>query len=78
MFESVKKTWKVNSTLRETDWSSHYFVDPVDGEQQEQASLFKKITERSFIMLYGTQASGKSTRVMRTISELENMNYLCN
>ncbi|CAG8531408.1 9965_t:CDS:2, partial [Funneliformis mosseae] len=60
--EEVKKTWKVNSTLRETDWSSHYFMDPVEGKQQEQASLFKKIEERSFIMLYGTRASGKSTR----------------
>ena len=76
----MKKTWKVNSTLRETDWPYHYFVDPVaEGkQQQEQDSLFEKIEKRSFIMLYGTQASGKSTRVMRTISELENMNYLCN
>ncbi|RIA82228.1 hypothetical protein C1645_879297 [Glomus cerebriforme] len=29
-------------------------------------------------MLYGTRASGKSTRVMRTISELENESFLCN
>ena len=74
----MKKTWKVNSTLRKTDWSSHYFVDPVEGEQQEQASLFKKIEDRSFIILYGTQASGKSTRVMRTISVLEEEGYVCN
>ncbi|CAG8610548.1 16725_t:CDS:2 [Funneliformis mosseae] len=78
--EEVKKTWKVNSTLRETDWPNHYFVDPVaEGKQrQEQDSLFEKIEKRSFIMLYGTRASGKSTRAMRTISVLENSGYVCN
>ncbi|RGB29297.1 hypothetical protein C1646_672570 [Rhizophagus diaphanus] len=78
--EEVKKTWKVNSTLRETDWPYHYFVDPVaEGKQQEeQDSLFEKIEKRSFIMLYGTRASGKSTRAMRTISVLENSGYVCN
>ncbi|CAB4387951.1 unnamed protein product [Rhizophagus irregularis] len=78
--EGVKKTWKVNSTLRETDWPYHYFVDPVaEGKQQEeQESLFEKIEKRSFIMLYGTRASGKSTRAMRTISVLENDGYVCN
>ncbi|PKC72328.1 hypothetical protein RhiirA1_438307 [Rhizophagus irregularis] len=74
--EALKKTWKVNSTLRETDWSSHYFVDPAGQEQQDL--LFRKIEEYSFIMLYGTRASGKSTRVMRAISVLEESSYVCN
>ncbi|RGB41798.1 hypothetical protein C1646_684852 [Rhizophagus diaphanus] len=74
--EALKKTWKVNSTLRETDWSSSYFVDPAGQEQQDL--LFRKIEEHSFIMLYGTRASGKSTRVMRAISVLEKSSYVCN
>ncbi|GBB90673.1 hypothetical protein RclHR1_01770021 [Rhizophagus clarus] len=33
VLEEVKKSWKANSTLWETDWSSHYFMDPVEGDK---------------------------------------------
>lgn len=64
----------VNGALRENDWSSHYFVDPL--KHEEQKLLYNEIERRSFIILCGTRASGKSTRVMRTISELEKNNYV--
>ncbi|PKK72017.1 hypothetical protein RhiirC2_777679 [Rhizophagus irregularis] len=54
-------------------------IKEIQGAGQEQQDLlFRKIEEYSFIMLYGTRASGKSTRVMRAISVLEESSYVCN
>ncbi|GBB94255.1 hypothetical protein RclHR1_02320010 [Rhizophagus clarus] len=65
----------VNSAMRENDWFTHYFVDPIHQEQNLQ--LHEKIIDRSFTILYGTRAFGKSTRVLRTISQLEKEGYIC-
>ncbi|GES85879.1 P-loop containing nucleoside triphosphate hydrolase protein [Rhizophagus clarus] len=72
---SKKKKWMVNSAMRENDWFTHYFVDPIHQEQNLQ--LHEKIIDRSFTILYGTRAFGKSTRVLRTISQLEKEGYIC-
>ncbi|GET57748.1 P-loop containing nucleoside triphosphate hydrolase protein [Rhizophagus irregularis DAOM 181602=DAOM 197198] len=61
-----KSTWMVNGALRENDWSSHYFVDPLNCIMKLRDECYMEHRHR------------KSTRVIRTISELEKNNYICN
>ncbi|GES98461.1 P-loop containing nucleoside triphosphate hydrolase protein [Rhizophagus clarus] len=72
---SRRKQWIVNGAMREMDWYSKYWLDPMDDEQNK--SLLKKITDGSFTGLYGARASGKSTRILRIINHLSK-DYLCN
>ncbi|CAB4480064.1 unnamed protein product [Rhizophagus irregularis] len=64
--EELRKTWMVNGALRENDWSSHYFVDPLNCIMKLRDECYMEHRHR------------KSTRVIRTISELEKNNYICN
>ncbi|PKY41195.1 hypothetical protein RhiirA4_441148 [Rhizophagus irregularis] len=74
--KTSRRKWTVNGALRETDWYSKYFMDPMDDEQN--ISLLEKIFDGSLTGLYGARASGKTTRILKIINYLSEQNYICN
>nr|CAG8507490.1 6128_t:CDS:2 [Entrophospora candida] len=68
-----RKKWMVNSMMHPYDWDTHYFADPAE----QNAPLLEKIRDGHFVVLYGTRASGKSTRVQKAIQQLEH-DFVCN
>ncbi|CAI2195461.1 5561_t:CDS:2, partial [Funneliformis geosporum] len=69
-----KKKWMVNSAMRPSDWDSHYFMDL----ENLNGPLYDKIRGGHFTVLFGTRASGKSTRALYTINQLEQEGFICN
>ncbi|CAB4436612.1 unnamed protein product [Rhizophagus irregularis] len=76
LVKTSRRKWTVNGALRETDWYSKYFMDPMDDEQN--ISLLEKIFDGSLTGLYGARASGKTTRILKIINYLSEQNYICN
>ncbi len=56
-----------------SDWD-YYFVDL----EKQNGPLLNRIKDGHFIVLNGTRASGKSTRMLCTIERLEREDFVCN
>ncbi|GES85313.1 P-loop containing nucleoside triphosphate hydrolase protein [Rhizophagus clarus] len=68
-----KKKFSVNSTIMPWERKNVYFVDPAENNKK----LIELICEGEYVLLHGPRASGKSTRALRAIDQLEERGYFC-
>jgi len=50
-----------------------YYSDPTE----QNKKLIDKILEGEYVMLYGSRASGKSTRTWAAMEKLNELGYIC-
>ncbi|CAG8528853.1 7476_t:CDS:2 [Racocetra fulgida] len=62
----MKRKWMVNSAITREEHSIIYFIDPTE----QNAPLLESIHRGEFIALYGSRASGKTTRVLQLQDQL--------
>jgi ABC-type lipoprotein export system ATPase subunit len=63
----------VNSTIKNTIRDSVYFVDL----KETNIPLLDMVLKGEFVALYGASGSGKSTRVVQVMEELESQGLIC-
>ncbi|CAI2173708.1 10196_t:CDS:2, partial [Funneliformis geosporum] len=68
-----KKKFSINSTIMPWERKNVYFVDPAENNEK----LIELICEGEYVLLHGPRASGKSTRALRAMDQLEEIGYLC-
>ncbi|GET51179.1 P-loop containing nucleoside triphosphate hydrolase protein [Rhizophagus irregularis DAOM 181602=DAOM 197198] len=68
-----RRSWAINSTIANELRDSVYFVDTTE----TSGPLRDMIQKGEFVALYGTRASGKSTRVDQAIFKLKSEGYVC-
>jgi hypothetical protein len=70
---SISRQWSVNGSIRRTDRSLYYYLDP--GRQTASVDCLNAVEKRQFVFLTGSRASGKSTRLLWLTEELKIKNY---
>lgn len=71
----IDKKWTVNGAIDEYDIPRYYYVDPKG--QQETAHCLTAIREGKFLLLAGSRASGKTTRLLRLRTLLQESGLIC-
>jgi len=68
-----RKEFKPNSTVYKGLREYVYYAD----QRRNNATLIDTILQGSFVRMYGPRASGKSSRVVDAMIELESKGYEC-
>ncbi|CAG8470380.1 17950_t:CDS:2 [Funneliformis caledonium] len=68
-----RKKFSINSTIMSWDRENVYYVNPL----KQSGELIDLICKGDYVLLHGARASGKSTRTMQVMDDLEEKGYIC-
>jgi hypothetical protein len=71
----VEKKWTVNGAINEENISNYYYVDPKG--QQVTTRCLTAVRDKEFLLLAGPRASGKTTRLLRLRTLLQESGLIC-
>ncbi len=71
-YPSIRK-WTVNGVIGPGQITKFYYADPMETNSE----LMERIMDGEFIALHGPRASGKTTRIYRTMQKLSQYSCSC-
>lgn len=72
-FSPIKRTWAVNGEITENQVDERYYVNPRTQKETEQC--LTAVSNGTYLLLAGSRASGKSTRLRWLQQELAVKGY---